>query len=212
MNLQSRVRNVSIFGAALYGIGKWLGNIDSDHAYLGEWTTYQQTFPSCIGKTGRVLMCFGIVSYFVDFCKHEKGAIIAAVTTSRTTSLFDRIVGRYSQAPLTIYFLHKAVIFWSFRFVGWLYEQDWEEEYVAQVFEEWQASALGFCFIFLMYFLLGWIDQCQLPRIEHVMQWLCNLSSPNVDHILPPPLQTKEATKGCGNLIETVYLKRSNRG
>ena len=175
----SRVRNISMFGAALYGIGKWLGRINSDHAYLGGWTTYQLTFPSCVGKTGRVLMWFGIVSYVVDFCMHKKGkGAITAVTASRTTSLLDHIVGRYSKAPLTIYFLHSAVIFWPLRFVGWLYDKDdWWEEYARDVLEEWQASALGLFFIFFMYFLLGWIDQWQLPRIEHALQWLCNLNS-----------------------------------
>lgn len=172
----SKVRNISIFGTVLYGIGKWLGRINSDHAYLGGWTTYQLSFPSCIGKTGRVLMWFGIVSYVVDFRRHKKGATIADVTASRTTSLLDCIVGRYSKAPLTIYFLHHAVIFWPLRFVGWLYDtDDWWEEYATDVLEEWQATALGFFFIFLVYFFIGWIDQWHLPRIEHVMQWLCNL-------------------------------------
>ena len=173
----SRVRNISIFGAALYGIGKWLGRIDSDHAYLGGWTTFQLTFPSCIGKTGRVLMWFGLVSYVVDFSRHKKRSTIAAVTSSRTTSLLlDHIVGRYSKAPLTIYFLHSAVVFWPMRFAGWLYdEDDWWDEYASDVMETWQASALGLFFIFFMYFLLGWIDQWRLPRIEHAMQWLCNL-------------------------------------
>lgn len=167
LNLRaSKVRNISIFGAALFGIGKWLGRIKSDHAYLGGWTTYQLTFPSCIGKTGRVLMWFGMVSYAVDFCRHktEKGAA--------ATSLLDNIVGRYSKAPLTIYFVHNAAIFWPLRFCGWLSANDewWEE--ASTVLEEWQASALGLFFIFFLYFLLGWLDHWRLPRIEHALQWL----------------------------------------
>lgn len=162
----SRVRNISIFGAALYGIGKWLARIDSDHAYLGGWTTYQLTFPSCIGKTGRVLVGFGLVSYVVDFRVHKKGSTIAAVTSS--------IVGRYSKAPLTIYFLHSAVIFWPMRFAGWLYDvDDWWDEYGSDVMETRQAVIVGLFFILFMYFVLGWIDQWRLPRIEHAMQWLC---------------------------------------
>lgn len=101
-------------------------------------------------------MWFGIVSYVVDFCMHKKGkGGIAADTASRTTSLLDHIVGRYSKAPLTIYFLHCAVMFWPLRFVGWLYDKDdWWEEYAEDVLEEWQASALGlFFYLFYVFFI-----------------------------------------------------------
>jgi hypothetical protein len=156
------------------------------HVYLrGGYRMYLPTFPYIIGSVGRIIMLFIAAFRLIDCRPAPRDNIHSKIKSNlnmkqKDSKLslpwrgFDLISNRYGRASLTIYFLHQAVIFWPMRIAGWLQNIDWEKKYLFEMCESWQAVIIGTIFVVLMYPLIGWMDRMSIPRLEHVMRWLCS--------------------------------------
>ena len=154
-----------VTGISLVQVGKDVPSLQS-FMYLRGWEMYLPSFPYMIGSTGRSLVLIGAAFHAIDARRD---------TMSKRTSwrYIEHISNRYGKASLTIYFLHQAVHIWPLQIAVLLYGEDWEEEYLYDVCEPWQAVILGTLFFSLMYPMIGWMDRHRIPRLEHAMRWLC---------------------------------------
>jgi len=165
------------------------------HLHLNGWELLDITFEYMIGITGRSLIGIGLFVLMLDDEQetHHKTApktspaarwmdgIIQLRNHPRVISFQENVILRrlypifsvYGSSALTMYIVHYMLILIPLRIYQELWLQITPETEVENVFPLYVCYILGICFLVAYYHVIQWMNQRDIPRLEHAMRYFC---------------------------------------